>query len=92
MIFKCSDDCFQCPYPDCVVGVEYVFGAERERILARQLEVLRPVRIAAGLSQRQLARRLNMNKATISSWERGKVVAKWDALCAVLPELEKYRP
>lgn len=92
MTQKCQYDCFHCPYPDCIVGVECVSDEERERMLNQQRKVLRSVRIANGLTQRKLAERIGVTDATISAWERGCSSAQWDALCAVLPELEQYRP
>ena len=77
---------FHCPYPEC----KRVSGAEKERILDRQRETLKPARVAAGLTQRQLGNMVGVAEATISSWERGKTVANWCSLCYVLPELEEY--
>lgn len=89
---KCRYDCFHCPHPDCIVGVECVSEEERERLLNQQRKVLRSVRIANGLTQQKLAARIGVTDATISAWEHGRSPANWDNLCAVLPELEEYRP
>lgn len=40
-------------------------------------------RVAAGLTQAELGRRLNLSDRTISSWETGDRTFTWD----VLPEL-----
>lgn len=61
-------------------------------MLNQQRKVLRSVRIANGLTQGKIAARIGVSRAVISEWERGRSVAKWDKLCAVLPELEEYRP
>ena len=92
MTQKCQYDCFHCPYTDCTVGVECVSDEERERMLNQQRKVLRSVRIANGLTQQKLAARIGVTDATISAWEHGRSPANWDNLCAVLPELEEYRP
>ena len=45
-----------------------------------------------GLLQNDLAERIGINKVTLCTWEKGVAHANWDKLCAVLPELEEYRP
>ena len=49
-------------------------------------------RAAHGMSQAVLAKRIGVNQSTVSYWECGAAPANWDKLCAVLPELEAYRP
>lgn len=47
---------------------------------------LEAARINAGLSQKEAARRIGVNVATLSNWERGKTspdVDKFKQLCAV---------
>lgn len=49
-------------------------------------------RAARGMSQAALGKRIGVNQSTVSYWECGAAPANWDKLCAVLPELEAYRP
>ncbi|MFC4729357.1 helix-turn-helix transcriptional regulator [Coralloluteibacterium thermophilus] len=51
---------------------------------------IRVARLAAGLSQRQLAHRVNVEKVTVSGWETGRYAPspqRAKALCRVLPTL-----
>lgn len=48
---------------------------------------MKAVRIDRGITQAQLAKALNVNKKTVSSWEQGKTHPKLDkieAICEVL--------
>lgn len=49
-------------------------------------------RAARGMSQAALAKHIGVSQSTVSYWECGAAPANWDKLCAVLPELEAYRP
>lgn len=50
------------------------------------------VRKSKGMKQRELAAVINYTPSAVCHWEKGRKPANWDQLCAVLPELEKYRP
>lgn len=53
---------------------------------------IRSTRKRCGLSLRELAALIGCTSSTLWGWERGHYRADWDRLCAVLPELEQYRP
>lgn len=65
--------------------------ANREKVAAQQ-KCIRVARKSRRMRQSDLALLLCVSQSTISMWEQGKLPAKWDNLCAVLPELEEYRP
>ena len=65
--------------------------ANKDRVAARQKSIAL-VRKAQGMTQSGLAAIVGVTRATVSLWETGAVKANWDKLCAVLPELEAYRP
>ena len=50
------------------------------------------VRKARGMKQKELAAAVGVKPNTLCCWEKGVTHANWDKLCAVLPELEEYRP
>ena len=50
------------------------------------------VRKARGMKQKELAAAVGVKPNTLCCWENGVNLANWDKLCAVLPELEEYRP
>ena len=50
------------------------------------------VRKARGMKQAELAAAIGCSAASLCRWEKGVCRADWNRLCAVLPELEKYRP
>lgn len=65
--------------------------ANREEIAAKQ-KAIADVRRARRMTQRDLATLCGVTQPVISQWESGCLPAPWDKLCAVLPELEQYRP
>ena len=65
--------------------------ANREEIAAKQ-KAIADVRRARRMTQRDLAALCGVTQPAISQWESGCLPAPWDKLCAVLPELEQYRP
>ena len=65
--------------------------ANKDKVAARQKSIAL-VRKAQGMTQSGLAAIVGVTRATVSLWETGAVKANWDKLCAVLPELEAYRP
>ena len=67
------------------------YEANREEIAAKQ-RAIADVRRARRMTQRDLATRCGVTQPAISQWESGCLPAPWDKLCAVLPELEQYRP
>ena len=67
------------------------YEANREKVAAQQ-KCIRVARKSRRMRQSDLASLVGVNQSKISLWESGKVPANWDKLCAVLPELEEYRP
>ena len=65
--------------------------ANKDRVAAQQKRIAL-VRKAQGMTQSELAAIAGVTRVTVSLWETGAVKANWDKLCAVLPELEAYRP
>ena len=65
--------------------------ANREERAAKQ-KAIADVRRARRMTQRDLATLCGVTQPAISQWESGCLPAPWDKLCAVLPELEQYRP
>lgn len=65
--------------------------ANKDRVAAQQ-KCIALVRKARGMAQSELAAIAGVTRVTVSLWETGAVKANWDKLCAVLPELEAYRP
>ena len=65
--------------------------ANREEIAAKQ-KAIAEVRRARRMTQRDLATLCGVTQPAITQWESGCLPAPWDKLCAVLPELEQYRP
>lgn len=56
----------------------------------RGVNAIRDARLAAGLSQRQLAMKVRVQKVTVSGWETGRFTPspqRAKALCSVLPAL-----
>ena len=64
---------------------------EERRFLAEQACIAK-IREARGMMQCELAAAIGCKNQTLCSWEKGALHANWDKLCAVLPELEEYRP
>ena len=67
------------------------YEANREELAAQQ-RAIADVRRARRMTQRDLATLCGVTQPAISQWESGCFPAPWDNLCAVLPELEQYRP
>ena len=67
------------------------YEANKDKVAARQ-KCIALVRKARGMTQSDLAAIVGVTRVTVSLWETGAVKANWDKLCAVLPELEAYRP
>ena len=67
------------------------YEANREKVAAQQ-KCIRVARKSRRMRQSDLASLVGVNQSKISLWESGKVPANWDKLCAVLPDLEEYRP
>lgn len=65
--------------------------ANRDKVAAQQ-SCIAQIRKARGMTQDQLAALIGVAQSTISAFEHGALVADWDKLCDVLPELEAYRP
>ena len=65
--------------------------ANKDKIAAQQKSIAL-ARKAQGMTQSGLAAIVGVTQSTVSLWETGAVKANWDKLCAVLPELEAYRP
>lgn len=63
-----------------------------QKKVAAQQKCIRVARKSRRMRQSDLASLVGVNQSKISLWESGKVPANWDNLCAVLPELEEYRP
>lgn len=77
---------------------EYIYARRKANIQANKEKLsdkqkcIRVARKSRSMTQRDLASLLSVSRSTISWWEIGYVQADWDKLCAVLPELEEYRP
>ena len=67
------------------------YEANKDKAAARQKSIAL-ARKAQGMTQSGLAAIVGVAQATVSMWETGALKANWDKLCAVLPELEAYRP
>lgn len=67
------------------------YEANREEIAAKR-RAIADVRRARRMTQRDLATLCGVSQPAVSHWESGCLPAPWDKLCAVLPELEQYRP
>nr|DAF76261.1 MAG TPA: helix-turn-helix XRE-family like protein [Caudoviricetes sp.] len=67
------------------------YEANKDKVAARQKSIAL-ARKAQGMTQSGLAAIVGVTQATVSMWETGALKANWDKLCAVLPELEAYRP
>ena len=67
------------------------YEANKDKIAAQQKSIAL-ARKAQGMTQSGLAAIVGVTQSTVSLWETGAVKANWDKLCAVLPELEAYRP
>lgn len=65
--------------------------ANRDKLADKQ-SCIRTVRKSHGMRQSDLAQLVGVSQRAISAWELGTLPANWDKLCAVLPELEQYRP
>ena len=65
--------------------------ANREKVAAQQ-KCIRVARKSRRMRQSDLAQLVGVSQRAISAWEHGRSPANWDNLCAVLPELEEYRP
>lgn len=65
--------------------------ANKDKVAAQQKSIAL-ARKARGMTQREFAAIVGVTQAAVSLWETGAVKANWDKLCAVLPELEAYRP
>ena len=52
---------------------------------------IKNVRTAHGMSQKDLANKVGVSVSTVSRWENGVHPANWDKLCAVLPDLDRYK-
>lgn len=68
--------------------------ASRERNKAKYFKtqrVIRDVRQARGMRQKDLAEMLGVSQACIRYYESGEVRAPWDKLIAVMPELKELR-
>lgn len=67
------------------------YEANKDKVAARQKSIAL-ARKAQGMTQSGLAAIVGVTQVTVSLWETGALKANWDKLCAVLPELEAYRP
>ena len=67
------------------------YEANKDKVAARQKSIAL-ARKAQGMTQSGLAAIVGVTQSTVSLWETGALKANWDKLCAVLPELEAYRP
>lgn len=67
------------------------YKANKDKVAAQQ-SCIAQIRKARGMTQVQLAALIGVAQSTISAFEYGALVADWDKLCDVLPELEAYRP
>ena len=65
--------------------------ANKDKVAAQQ-KCIALARKTRGMTQTGLAAIVGVTRVTVSMWETGVVKANWDKLCAVLPELEAYRP
>ena len=65
---------------------------ERQKKASAKQKAIADVRRARRMTQRDLATLCGVTQPAISQWESGCLPAPWDKLCAVLPELEQYRP
>lgn len=65
--------------------------ANRDKLADKQ-SCIRTVRKSHGMRQSDLAQLVGVSQRAISAWEHGTLLANWDKLCAVLPELEEYQP
>lgn len=67
------------------------YEANRDKLADKQ-SCIRTVRKSHGMRQSDLAQLVGVSQSAISAWEHGTLLANWDKLCAVLPELKEYRP
>ena len=65
--------------------------ANKKKFADKQ-KCIREARKYRGMRQSDLAQLVGVSQGVISTWEQGRSPANWDNLCAVLPELEEYRP
>lgn len=65
--------------------------ANKEKLAPRQ-KCISEARKARHMTQADLAIMIGISRGAIAMWECGYAPANWDKLCAVLPELEEYRP
>lgn len=64
---------------------------KNKRKLCETQRKIKTAREKHGLTKKQLGDKIGVSEHTIQNWEFGYYPAKWDKLCAVLPELEEHR-
>ena len=80
-----------CPTVGNITRVAQALGLKVRDLYTPDAEsagALRDLRVAAGITQQELARRLGVRQGLISMWERGKARPTWDAIARYATTLD----